>query len=287
MAVIAFCGASGCPGATTTALAALLTWPLADGRRVVLAECDPDGGSVAAGYLESRVVGDRGLHHLQIADRRGHLEEMFWQQLLNLSEPESDANRMLLPGLISPAQAAGLQQTWPRLSQLFGDLEQHESGYDILVDLGRSGAAGAAGALARNAELTTVVVRGTLRAVHAAKPRVDALRAALQMHGRDSSRVGLVVVGEGPFRPRDLAKELQLPIFAELPFDEKTARVLTHGGDGGQGFGGTPLMRKAAEMSRTLRTLAVQEQLRLGTLAEHRPTTLLHRLKTGAGHDAR
>ncbi|MFF9076036.1 hypothetical protein ACF1A9_27670 [Streptomyces sp. NPDC014872] len=287
MAVIAFCGASGGPGATTTALAALLTWPLAGGRRVVLAECDPDGGSVAAGYLESRVFGDRGLHHLQIADRRGHLEEVFWQQLLNLSEPEADANRLLLPGLISPAQAAGLHQTWPRLSQLFSDLEQRESGYDILVDLGRSGAAGAASALARSADLTAVVVRSTLRAAHAAKPRVEALRAALQMHGRDSSRIGLVVVGEGPFRPRDLAEELQLPVFAELPFDEKTARVLTHGGDGGRGFGGTPLMRKAAEMSRTLQTLAVQEQLRLNAPAEHRPTTLLRRLKTGAAHDAR
>ncbi|MER5988662.1 hypothetical protein [Streptomyces sp. NPDC001787] len=286
MTVIAFCGASGGPGVTATALSALLTWPLPNGRRVVLAECDPDGGSVAAGYLESRVFGDRGLHHLQTADRRGHLEEVFWQQLLNLSEPEADANRLLLPGLISPAQAVGLHQTWPRLSQLFSDLEQREPGYDLLVDLGRSGAAGAASALARSADLTLVVVRGTLRAAHAAKPRVDALRAALQMHGRDSSRIGLVVIGEGQFRPRDIAEELQLPVFAELPFDEKTARVLTHGGDGGRGFANTPLMRKAAEMSRTLQALAVQEQLRLHAPAEQRPTTLLRRLTTkGATHD--
>ncbi|MFC8438121.1 hypothetical protein ACFUJT_07975 [Streptomyces griseoincarnatus] len=285
MAVIAFCGASGGPGTTTTALTALLTWPLPGGRRVVLAECDPDGGSVAAGYLESRVFGDHGLHHLQIADRRGHLEEVFWQQLLNLSEPEAEANRLLLPGLASPAQAAGLHQTWPRLAQLFRDLEQRESGYDILVDLGRSGAAGAASALARSADLTAIVVRTTLRSVHAAKPRVEALRAALQLHGRDSSRIGLVVIGEGPYRARDVAEQLQLPIFAELPFDEKAARVLTHGGDGGRGFAGAPLMRKGAEMARTLQALAVQEHLRLHAPAELRPSTVLRRLTKGAAHD--
>jgi hypothetical protein len=60
---------------------------------------------------------------------------------------------LLLPGLTSPAQAAGLHQTWPRLSQLFSDLNQ--SGFDILADLGRSGAASA---LARSADLTAVVV---------------------------------------------------------------------------------------------------------------------------------
>ncbi|MGA5442462.1 hypothetical protein ACPCKW_23495 [Streptomyces griseoincarnatus] len=278
MAVIAFSGASGGPGVTTTALAALLTWPLRDGRRVLLAECDPDGGSIAAGYLESRVLGDMGLHHLQVADRRGHLEQDFWRQVMNLSEPGS-ADRLLLPGLIDPAQAAGLHQTWPRLGQFFAERLQHqEPGHDVLIDLGRSGATGAANAVARSADITAVVVRRTLRSTHAAKPRVQALRAMLEMHGREATRLGLIVIDEGPYSPRDIAEELQLPVFAELPFDPKAAQILTHGGDGGRSFGKSQLLRAAAVMSDKLQNLAVQEQQRLHAPAL-RPLTALDRLK--------
>lgn len=278
MAVIAFSGASGGPGVTTTALAALLTWPLHDGRRVLLAECDPDGGSIAAGYLESRVLGDMGLHRLQVSDRRGHLEQDFWPQVIDLSEPGS-VDRLLLPGLTDPAQAAGLHQTWPRLGQFFAERLQHqEPGHDVLVDLGRSGATGAANAVARSADITVVVVRRTLRATHAAKPRVEALRKMLMDHGREATRLGLVVIDDGPYSPRDIAEELKLPVFAELPFDPKAAQILTHGGDGGRGFGKSQLLRAAAVMSDKLQNLAVQEQQRLHGPAL-RPLTALDRLK--------
>lgn len=278
MTVIAFSGANGGPGVTTTALAALLTWPLRDERHVLLAECDPDGGSIAAGYLESRVLGDMGLHHLQISDRRGHLEQDFWNQVINLSE-DGGANRLLLPGLIDPAQAAGLHQTWPRLGQFFADRLQYQPpGHDVLLDLGRSGATGSANAVARSADITAVVVRRTLRSAHAAKPRVHALRAMLEMHGSGATRLGLVVIGEGPYSPRDIAEELELPVFAELPFDPKAAQILTHGGEGGRGFGKSQLLQAAAVMSDKLQGLAVQEQQRLHAPAL-RPRTALDRLK--------
>ncbi|NUK16936.1 MULTISPECIES: hypothetical protein [Streptomyces] len=278
MAVIAFSGASGGPGVTATALAALLTWPLHDGRRVLLAECDPDGGSVAAGYLESRVLGDFGLHHLQVSDRRGHLEQDFWHQVMDLSEPGS-LERLLLPGLTDPAQAAGLHQTWPRLGQFFAERLQHqEPGHDVLIDLGRSGATGAANAVARSADITAVVVRRTLRSTHAAKPRVQALRKMLMDHGREATRLGLIVIDDGPYSPRDIAEKLELPVFAELPFDPKAAQILTHGGDGGRGFGKSQLLRAAAVMSGKLQNLAVQEQQRLHTPGL-RPLTALDRLK--------
>lgn len=278
MAVIAFSGASGGPGVTATALSALLTWPLRDGRRVLLAECDPDGGSVAAGYLESRVLGDFGLHRLQVSDRRGHLEQDFWHQVMDLSEPGS-VDRLLLPGLTDPAQAAGLHQTWPRLGQFFADRLQHqEPGHDVLIDLGRSGATGAANAVARSADITAVVVRRTLRSTHAAKPRVQALRKMLMDHGREATRLGLIVIDDGPYSPRDIAEKLELPVFAELPFDPKAAQILTHGGDGGRGFGKSQLLRAAAVMSGKLQNLAVQEQQRLHTPGL-RPLTALDRLK--------
>lgn len=284
MAVIAFAGASGGPGVTATALAALLTWPLTDGRRAVLAECDPDGGSIAAGYLESRILGDYGLHNLEVAHRRHQLDQDFWYQLIDVSD-QNTQDRLLLPGLSNPAQAAGLAQVWHRLGLLFEQAQTKDNGYDFLVDLGRSGATGSAGALARSADIVAVVVRRTLRAASAAKPRVEALRAALEDRGRDSGRLGLIVIDEGDFRPRDIAEQLQLPIFATLPHDPRAAQVLTHGGDGGRHFGRSSLLREARAMSEQLRGLAVQEQQRLLAPAL-RSQTVLDRMK-GAVNAAR
>ncbi|MEZ0028715.1 hypothetical protein P3T36_007264 [Kitasatospora sp. MAP12-15] len=253
MAVIAFVGSPGAPGVTTTALAALLSWPLVPGRRAVLAECDPDGGSVIAGYLEGRVPGEHGLANLQVADRLGRLEAGLWEQLINLSVPEAAADRLLLPGLRSPAQAAGLQQTWPHLATLFGAWHR-EAGVDVLVDLGRSGASGPAGVLARSADVVAVVVRGTLRAAAAARPRIAGLRESVG--ARAGSGLGLVLITEGPYAQRDIAEHLQLPVLASLPYDPGAARVLTHGGAGGKAFGRSPLLRQAAVMGTRLQQLA-------------------------------
>src|SRR5438046_2574627 len=51
MAVLVLASPGGAPGVTTTALALTLAWP----RAVVMAECDPAGGSVLAGLWQGRV----------------------------------------------------------------------------------------------------------------------------------------------------------------------------------------------------------------------------------------
>lgn len=52
MAVIALAGLPGAPGVTTTALALQRSWPLEGDRRMLVAECDPDGGAVLSGALQ-------------------------------------------------------------------------------------------------------------------------------------------------------------------------------------------------------------------------------------------
>jgi len=257
MSVIAFVGSPGGPGVTTTALAALLTWPLQPGRRVLLAECDPDGGSIVAGYLEGRVPGPHSLANLQVADRLGRLEAGLWEQLINMSVPETASDRLLLPGLKNPAQAAGLQQTWPRLATLFGSWHR-SAGCDVLVDLGRSGAVGAAEALVRSADVVAVVVRGTLRAAAAARPRIEALREVVA--ARAGQGMGLVLITEGPYAERDVSSYLELPVLARLPYDADAARVLTHGGDGGRSFSRSALLRQASAMGGQLQHLAWSRQ---------------------------
>ncbi|CAM5303058.1 hypothetical protein KAURM247S_06495 [Kitasatospora aureofaciens] len=167
MAVIAVVGGPGAPGATTTALALLLAWPLRPGRRILLVEADPDGGAVLAGALEGRVEAVYGLRNLAVADRRGLLAQTIWEQLIDLS-PEGNAERLLLPGLTDPAQAPGLAYTWEPLAELLHGIEQQ--GYDVIVDLGRSGATGTSAVLARRADVVAVTVRSTLRGLSAARP---------------------------------------------------------------------------------------------------------------------
>jgi len=47
--------AKGSPGVTTTALSFALTWTTP----VIVAECDPSGGSVLAGFLRGQLGSER------------------------------------------------------------------------------------------------------------------------------------------------------------------------------------------------------------------------------------
>ena len=64
--LIALCSAKGAPGVTTSALALALSWP----RPVILAELDPAGGDVLAGYGRGELSAG-GLADLELAARCG------------------------------------------------------------------------------------------------------------------------------------------------------------------------------------------------------------------------
>lgn len=66
MALITLLAGKGATGVTTTALACTLSWS----SRTVLAECDPAGGSVQAGYLRCELPPGRGLLPLAVAELR-------------------------------------------------------------------------------------------------------------------------------------------------------------------------------------------------------------------------
>ncbi|WP_063837096.1 hypothetical protein [Phaeacidiphilus oryzae] len=261
MTVVAIAGGPGAPGATTTALALLLAWPLGPGRRVLLAECDPDGGAVLAGALEGRVEAVYGLRNLAVADRRGLLAETLWSQLVDLS-PDGEQNRLLLPGLTDPAQAPGLAYTWEPLARLFQDL--HLQGCDVLVDLGRSGAHGASSVLARRADVVLTVLRSTLRGVNSARPRVSSLHAELDAQGTGADAHGLLVVGEGPYPVAEVARRLGAPALGLLPYLPKQARVLSDGGEPDRRFVRSELMRAARSTADAVRQLTARRRARLG-----------------------
>ncbi|MGV9934076.1 hypothetical protein ACWDY4_26420 [Streptomyces olivaceoviridis] len=259
MAVIALAGCSGAPGVTTSALALLLSWPLEAGRRMILAECDPDGGAVLHGLLQG-TLGDRyGLRNLSVAARKGEFSDAFWRQLIDLSsddgKTESPRNRLLLPGLTDPAQAASLGQVWRILAQMFRGIET-ESGHDVLIDLGRRGAFGPSGVLAEQADGVFVVVRNTLRCLQAAQGPVRALEERV-------GDVSVLVINEGPYPAGEVQRVLQVPVIATLPYAPKDARVLSDGAEQPRHFTRSPLMKAARTGSTLLAQRAAVRRARL------------------------
>ncbi|WP_063857276.1 MULTISPECIES: hypothetical protein [unclassified Kitasatospora] len=252
MAVITVVGGPGAPGATTGALALLLAWPLQPGRKVLLVECDPDGGAVLAGALEGRVEAVFGLRNLAVADRRGLLAQTLWEQLIDLS-PAGTGDRLLLPGLTDPAQAPGLAYTWEPLLEALHGLEPQ--GYDVILDLGRSGAQGPGAVLARRADVVAVALRSTLRGLSATRPRLAALREDLEQAGTGADGLGLLLVAEGPYPAAEVSRQFGVPVLGVLPYVPRTARLLSDGGDT------TDRRFIRSELMRTARTTADQIQL--------------------------
>ncbi|MGW7243883.1 hypothetical protein [Streptomyces sp. NPDC054804] len=262
MAVIALAGCSGAPGVTTSALALLLSWPLEAERRMILAECDPDGGAVLHGLLQG-TLGDRyGLRNLSVAARKNEFGEAFWRQLIDLSSDdgmkESPHDRLLLPGLTDPAQAASLGHVWKILAQMFRGIEA-EHRHDVLIDLGRRGAYGPSGVLAEQADATFVVVRNTLRCLQAAEGRVRALEERV-------GDVGLLMIDEGPYPAGEVQRVLQVPVVATLPYTPKDARVLSDGAEQPRNFTRSPLMKAARASSTALVQQAALRRARLDPL---------------------
>ncbi|MEV0449791.1 hypothetical protein [Streptomyces sp. NPDC050600] len=271
MAVIALAGLPGAPGVTSTALALLRTWPLEEGRRLVLAECDPDGGAVLAGALQGQVAADRGLRNLAVSSRTQDLVTAFWPQLIALENDEkrSERNRLLLPGLTSPDQASSLTPVWGQLADLFAGIDGH--GHDVLVDLGRSGAFGPAGVLALRADTVLLVMRGTVRSVHAAATRIQTLRALMDGEsGRGSGALGLLLIRQGPFGPREVETELGVRVVASLPYRPEEAAVLSDGAPENARFMTSKLMAAARDATSPVRQHVATRRARLSSPLQQR-----------------
>jgi hypothetical protein len=255
MAVMALVGLPGAPGVTTTGLALLRAWPLQD-RRLLLAECDPDGGAVLPGAFQGRVPADRGLANLAVS-RTQELVTSFWTQLMavNAGRDEEDRSRLLLPGLTEPSQAAQLRGVWRPLADLFSGIDAHR--HDVLVDLGRGGAFGASQVLAARADAVVLVVRGTMRSVHAAQSRVAMLRRLLEAEdGRGSSGLCVLLVKQGPYGRQEVQKALGVPVIAALPFRTEEAAVLSDGAPEDRRFAHGELMRAARQVVADLQQFA-------------------------------
>ncbi|MFC5805313.1 MinD/ParA family ATP-binding protein [Streptomyces formicae] len=245
MPVTALVSAKSC-GVTASALA--LT--LASKRLSLLAECDPAGGTIRAGFLQGHVTAGYGLYHLAKAERTSPdaLANAFANHLWPLDEA---GHRKLLAGLTDPAQAAALGRTWPALSEVLHVLAE-EAGYDVFIDAGRI--ALEAGSLhttltpapvIHQADLVLLVVRGTEQSLTLARHVIGPLRAELAEYGSGADALALLLIKDGPRRAHQVAEALETPVLAALPWDPDTANYLTNAGRPPRGYGRSPLLRHA------------------------------------------
>lgn len=256
--MVALVSTRGSPGATVSALALTLAAP----DRCLLAECDPAGGDVLAGFLQGTLPAQRGLAPLAVAEMRGRLADEFGRQLVDLDAPHR--RRLLLPGVSDPAQAVTVSSVWTPIADQLHQLGR--DGWLVLADCGRSTTVHFGWPLLHRADLVLLVVRGTLASVSAAVPVLRALR---QQHagaapltggplpvaggppppeGPPARRLGLLVVEVGPYRAEDIGRSLGADVVATLPADSRTAQRLA---TGGAVQPRSPLLRAAAAVRLT------------------------------------
>ena len=214
------------PGVTTSTWALALNWI----RPVLVADCDPAGGDMAPGLLAGRITSDRGLLSWSTAARRDLTVDSAAALLLDhaVQLPEQAAVS-LVPGFASTAQGASFTtEAWERLALALASgaatIER-----DVLVDAGRLVNDRGGWPVLRAADLVLLVVRPSVRSVHAAQDAAQRLRQQLG----DLSSVSALVVGGGPYSAMEVADALHLPLAGVLPDDPTTASFLSDGASPG------------------------------------------------------
>ncbi len=203
MGVVALGSVRSC-AVTTLALALAATWP-AD-RRILLVELDPAGGTLAAA---SGWPPEPSLVSLAAAARRSFDPDLVWEHCQELA-----GGAAVLAGPASGDQARSALGMLAGLAGHLGTLDA-----DVLVDCGRldPGPSGAG------------VLEGADRVVLAARPRLADLHALAtwrEANPFDSGRVGLVLVGDGPYPDAEIAEALGVEVLARLPWDPEAAEAL-------------------------------------------------------------
>jgi hypothetical protein len=229
MTTVSVCSAKASPGATTLACAIGAVWP-AD-RRIVVAECDPAGGDLAARF---NLSAKRGMTSLALEARRSPIT----------SQLDIDGHLQVLPGglevLAGPTGAAASRAVDAQIAECLFRMRSvsgqdgSTAAPDLVLDCGRiqPGAAGQSEAF-KASRYVLVVARPTIEAVASTRwiaeqlndsrnrPRLDDDPAE-----RRDSDAGLVLVGEGPVPASQAEDAIGLPLLAVLPEDHVAAAAL-------------------------------------------------------------
>lgn len=232
--------AKGSPGVTTTACALVARWPAH--REPVLFEADPTGGDlvVRLASLDGATDGLRespSTVQLAAASRHG----------LDMTRLIQHAQR--LPGVgevravVSPSSAFA---SGTALTELVGAnldvILATDSGLDVVVDIGTISASSPTLPLVRSARRAVIVARPTLESIVHTRDLVSALSGS-GVHSE------IIVIGDRPYSPYDVAEGVGAGIFGVLPFDPIGASAIAGDARSPKILGRTRLMRAAEEVA--------------------------------------
>jgi hypothetical protein len=231
VSLFALASLKGAPGTTTLACLVAATWPL--DRRVVVAECDPCGGDLAARF---ELVTTRGCLSLATAARR---------------DPDSvvaDSHVQRLPGGLevlvggSSAEMALAQSvTRANVNQAVVTIA---SSVDVVADLGRLIAPyDACLQLLQEAEAVGVLIGPDHASVAHA---VDQRELLTDLCGE---RISLMIVGRGACRPRDVESLTGMRVSAEIPSDPAAAAVASGSSGGARRLARSVLVKSARRIA--------------------------------------
>ena len=250
--LISLISAKGSPGVTTSALALASRWP----RHVLVADLDPLCGDVLAGLGQGRIPAERNVVELMVAARTMGVAAALPQQLIKPQWPTGCPT--ILPGLGGPGHARGLP--WDALAAGLASLPWAA---DVVADCGRWGISTSTPVL-RVSALVVLVLRSTLRSVHAAARTAPVLKESLDRHAQGSGNLVAMVVGSRePYTDREIRAALGIPLIGGLPWDPKAARVWSDGAPEPRGFAASLLQRAAGATARDVFGLAERRQAEL------------------------
>ncbi len=207
--ILALAGTKGAPG-TTTAAFGLAAATAAQGQPAIFVEADPDGGEAA---LRLGISRHPGLASLATVGRHGLSPEMLRGAAQALGE---GLGVVVAPSAPHQVRAC-LDQLGPSFSAALSELAER-SGALVVIDGGRWRQDAAV--LGPAPEI--VVVSPTLEGVDGAAGRLAGVDAAHRPRW-------LLVVGEGPHDPPELADHLGLELLGALGSDGAGAEALWAG----------------------------------------------------------
>jgi hypothetical protein len=231
--LITFASIKGSPGVTTLACLVGATWP--PGRRMIMAECDSDGGDLAPRFSLSTKI---GWHSLVTAARRSEVGGSI------------EAHLQRLPGglevLVAP-NGGGMASSGPGAGKearaaLWEIADGPDS--DVIVDLGRLrlDSAEVETWLARS-DAVCIVLRPDAASIGHVQERARATLEACR------GTLSLAVVGNGPYSVSEIERFTELPVIAEVSHDPAAAAVLTAGKGSRRRLARSALVRSARRLA--------------------------------------
>jgi MinD-like ATPase involved in chromosome partitioning or flagellar assembly len=235
MSLIAFTSAKGSPGVTTAALGVASVWE----SQTFVIEADPAGGDLAHRF---GISGDVGLMSLAAAARRDK------DCLGEHSQIAGGVN--IVVGPPSPEQAAAA------VGMIASSKVLDVNDAVLIADCGRIDLRGPSRPILNDADLVVVFVRPEIADVaHVAAVISDLKRTAI--------KVCIVVVGNGPYAPGDVASVLDIELFGTIPHDPVGARIASGKPGSAKSFQKSAFIRACRELRATLEnTVEVQGEMK-------------------------